>query len=66
MALPVENWMESVEKTGWLGHLESILKAACMAVSALESGNSVVVHCSDGWDRTSQIVRIAAVVIILI
>lgn len=52
-----DNWYESVEKTGWLGHQQSILKAAVLTANSLEDKISVVVHCSDGWDRTAQIVH---------
>lgn len=39
--------------TGWLQHLHALLSGAVFIAAhiALE-GNSVLVHCSDGWDRT--------------
>ena len=36
-------------------HISMILSGACEVAQSLESGFSVVVHCSDGWDRTSQV-----------
>lgn len=37
-----------------------ILKSAVLIVELVEKKNcSVVTHCSDGWDRTSQIVALA-------
>jgi myotubularin-related protein 1/2 len=32
-----------------------VLKGAVFVASSLDSGDSVLVHCSDGWDRTSQL-----------
>jgi protein tyrosine/serine phosphatase len=37
-----------------------LFKAAITVVNTLDKdGRSVVVHCSDGWDRTTQIVALA-------
>lgn len=37
-----------------------LLKAAITVVHAVDKeGKPVVVHCSDGWDRTTQIVALA-------
>lgn len=44
----------------WLHHVHGILEGANMAAEILESGESVIVHCSDGWDRTSQITSITS------
>jgi myotubularin-related protein 3/4 len=42
-----------------LSHISSLLKASVRCVKALdEEGRPVIVHCSDGWDRTPQIVSI--------
>eukprot|EP00927_Polykrikos_kofoidii_P060597 TRINITY_DN55534_c0_g1_i1.p1 TRINITY_DN55534_c0_g1~~TRINITY_DN55534_c0_g1_i1.p1 ORF type:complete len:935 (-),score=92.57 TRINITY_DN55534_c0_g1_i1:110-2914(-) len=42
----------------WLNHLAILLRGACLTASIIESGESVIVHCSDGWDRTAQIVSL--------
>ncbi|GAV78144.1 Myotub-related domain-containing protein/Y_phosphatase_m domain-containing protein [Cephalotus follicularis] len=46
--------------TGWLIHVQSVLAGSVWIAAhiALESA-SVLVHCSDGWDRTSQLVSLA-------
>ncbi|MCO5597457.1 hypothetical protein L7F22_051535 [Adiantum nelumboides] len=46
--------------SGWLVHVHNVLAAAAWVAAriALE-GASVLVHCSDGWDRTTQIVALA-------
>lgn len=41
-------------------YLANILRTASLVVNVMnKEGRSVVVHCSDGWDRTSQIVSLA-------
>jgi myotubularin-related protein 1/2 len=44
----------------WLRYAQLILSAAVRIVGALEDdAASVLVHCSDGWDRTSQLTSLA-------
>lgn len=41
--------------SSWLDYISLILKGAKeMAVDMME-GKNVMVHCSDGWDRTAQL-----------
>ncbi|XP_062174382.1 phosphatidylinositol-3-phosphatase myotubularin-1-like isoform X2 [Alnus glutinosa] len=46
--------------SGWLIHVQNILAGSAWIAArvALESA-SVLVHCSDGWDRTTQLVSLA-------
>eukprot|EP00467_Chlorarachnion_reptans_P000629 CAMPEP_0114505350 /NCGR_PEP_ID=MMETSP0109-20121206/10808_1 /TAXON_ID=29199 /ORGANISM="Chlorarachnion reptans, Strain CCCM449" /LENGTH=1068 /DNA_ID=CAMNT_0001683787 /DNA_START=195 /DNA_END=3401 /DNA_ORIENTATION=+ len=45
------------EQSGWLKHLRIILKATCEMVARVKiNGASIVSHCSDGWDRTAQLI----------
>ncbi|EQC38419.1 hypothetical protein SDRG_04130 [Saprolegnia diclina VS20] len=44
-----------LQRTQWLSHAASILVAAQRMATVLCTGESVMVHCSDGWDRTSQL-----------
>eukprot|EP00039_Didymoeca_costata_P004481 m.73495 g.73495 ORF g.73495 m.73495 type:complete len:1321 (-) comp12422_c1_seq1:2220-6182(-) len=48
-----------VSGSNWLVHLGSIMKGAVLVAEALEKGQPSLVHCSDGWDRTTQISSIA-------
>ena len=50
-----ENWWTQVEQTGWLRHIALVLIGAKDAAYIVEQGMSVVIHCSDGWDRTAQL-----------
>lgn len=44
----------------WLQHMSGLLGATMTVVHTIEkNGRPVLVHCSDGWDRTPQIVASA-------
>lgn len=43
----------------WTDHLRMILTGAYCIKENLSTGRSVLVNCSDGWDRTPQIVSLA-------
>ncbi|XP_035246539.1 myotubularin-related protein 3-like isoform X3 [Anguilla anguilla] len=54
------NWLSALESTRWLQHLALLLKAALLVVTAVDRDRRpVLVHCSDGWDRTPQIVALS-------
>jgi len=45
-----------LEDTGWLDHIRLVISSSIMVADKLYSENSsVLVHCSDGWDRTAQV-----------
>ena len=47
---------ELLRRSGWLKHLSCILEGILIIVRAVHLANShVLIHCSDGWDRTSQL-----------
>merc|ERR1719319_193404 len=54
-------WLEQLSGTDWMYHTRTILKGVAAVVKHIKSGESVVVHCSDGWDRTSQICALAEI-----
>ncbi|CAI5505314.1 unnamed protein product [Closterium sp. Naga37s-1] len=44
----------------WLQHCHSLLSGAVFIAAQIAlQGNSVLVHCSDGWDRTPSLVSLA-------
>uniref|UniRef100_A0A8C5JXP5 Phosphatidylinositol-3,5-bisphosphate 3-phosphatase MTMR2 n=1 Tax=Junco hyemalis TaxID=40217 RepID=A0A8C5JXP5_JUNHY len=54
------HWLSNLESTHWLEHIKLILAGALRIADKVESGKtSVVVHCSDGWDRTAQLTSLA-------
>ncbi|EWM23497.1 myotubularin related protein 3 [Nannochloropsis gaditana] len=45
-----------VENTRWLFHLHKVLAGALLIAHLMHHhGVSLLVHCSDGWDRTAQL-----------
>ena len=50
-------WIEIEEGCAWLDHLRGILDGIGKIVESLKSAH-VLVHCSDGWDRTSQLISL--------
>jgi len=47
-------FLGGLESSGWLKHVKSIIDASVFIAKAIQDGTSVLVHCSDGWDRTAQ------------
>lgn len=57
-------FLEGLESSGWLRHIKAVLDAAIFIAKAVsEEAVSVLVHCSDGWDRTSQVCSVASVLL---
>ncbi|XP_046773353.1 myotubularin-related protein 1 isoform X8 [Gallus gallus] len=53
-------WLSNVDSTHWLEYIRMLLAGAVRIADKIESGKtSVVVHCSDGWDRTAQLTALA-------
>jgi hypothetical protein len=50
------DWLRALAGSAWLSHCAELLAASCLVADRLHCGAPVLVHCSDGWDRTSQIV----------
>lgn len=59
-AVDQASWLSGLEATKWLHNMASLLKVATLVVHVNEKeGRPVLVHCSDGWDRTTQIISLA-------
>ncbi|XP_057395120.1 myotubularin-related protein 1 isoform X7 [Balaenoptera acutorostrata] len=59
-AIDEARWLSNVDGTHWLEYIRMLLAGAVRIADKIESGKtSVVVHCSDGWDRTSQLTSLA-------
>lgn len=54
--------LSALHKSSWLKHLTSILEGILLITRTLHLTNShILIHCSDGWDRTSQLSSVAQV-----
>lgn len=54
-----KKWLSHLESTQWLAYIHSILKGAVTIARFVDKGAAALVHCSDGWDRTSQLTSLA-------
>ncbi|XP_062841786.1 myotubularin-related protein 6 isoform X2 [Trichomycterus rosablanca] len=60
-ALSMTDFLEGLENSGWLRHIKAVVDAAIFLAKAVTvEGVSVLVHCSDGWDRTAQVCSLGA------
>ncbi|KAM4555843.1 myotubularin-related protein 7a [Odontesthes bonariensis] len=60
----MSDFLEGLENSGWLKHIKAVLDAGIFIAKAIaEEGVSVLVHCSDGWDRTAQVCSVASVLL---
>ncbi|KAG2365707.1 phosphatases II [Suillus spraguei] len=51
---------QALRRSGWLRHISNIMEGAALIVRNIHINSShVLVHCSDGWDRTSQLSALA-------
>ncbi|CAJ0876746.1 464_t:CDS:10 [Entrophospora sp. SA101] len=61
------NWFSVLESTGWLNCVAGLLKAAGgkngVVSKIVDDDSSVLVHCTDGWDRTPQLVSLAQIML---
>jgi hypothetical protein len=56
------NWLSLLDSTSWLSHISRILVGSKRIAEAVDDRTDcipVLVHCSDGWDRTSQLSSLA-------
>uniref|UniRef100_A0A4X1TZL1 Myotubularin related protein 6 n=2 Tax=Sus scrofa TaxID=9823 RepID=A0A4X1TZL1_PIG len=62
--LSVNDFYSGLESSGWLRHIKAVLDAAIFLARAIvvESA-SVLVHCSDGWDRTAQVCSLGSLLL---
>ena len=53
----------SLDNTGWFTFVYLLLKNADEISKKLQDDNSVLIHCSDGWDRTSQLSSLSQILL---
>ncbi|XP_059233475.1 myotubularin-related protein 6 [Mustela nigripes] len=62
--LSVSDFYSGLESSGWLRHIKAVMDAAIFLAKAIMVENaSVLVHCSDGWDRTSQVCSLGSLLL---
>lgn len=62
--LSVNDFYSGLESSAWLRHIKAVMDAAIFLAKAIVVENaSVLVHCSDGWDRTSQVCSLGSLLL---
>lgn len=47
---------QALRRSGWLRHISAIVEGSLLIVRNVHiSSSHVLIHCSDGWDRTAQL-----------
>merc|ERR1719509_752855 len=59
----MELFLQGIEQSSWLKHVKTVLEVSVFIAELTVGGFSSVVHCSDGWDRTSQTSALAQLLI---
>lgn len=55
-----ESWFLSLHAAEWLQHVQHVLDGAVTMARVVDrEKRSCITHCSDGWDRTSQLTSLA-------
>lgn len=57
------NFYEEISDSKWLKYISDIIASMNTVINYILSRVSIIVHCTDGWDRTSQICSLAQIVL---
>jgi protein tyrosine phosphatase len=52
-----------LEQTNWFDFIHQILKSSLEITSSIKNGHTILIHCSDGWDRTSQLTSLSQLIL---
>ena len=58
-----KSFFSNFENSGWPSFIFGIILASINIASAVRKGYSVLIHCSDGWDRCSQLTAFSQLLI---
>uniref|UniRef100_A0A6Q2YD01 Myotubularin phosphatase domain-containing protein n=1 Tax=Esox lucius TaxID=8010 RepID=A0A6Q2YD01_ESOLU len=60
----MSDYLTGLENSGWLRHIKAVMDAGVFLAKAVaDEKASVLVHCSDGWDRTAQVCSLASILL---
>ncbi|KAM4662129.1 phosphatidylinositol-3,5-bisphosphate 3-phosphatase MTMR8 [Discoglossus pictus] len=60
----MSDFLTGLENSGWLRHIKAVMDAGVFLAKAVRDEKvSVLVHCSDGWDRTAQVCSLASILL---
>lgn len=59
-----ESFLDCLESSGWMKHIKCVIETSYFIAKAVNDERaSVLVHCSDGWDRTAQTCSLASILL---
>ena len=58
-----KKFFSSFEGTNWPNFVYGIIQASINVAKEVKNGHSVLIHCSDGWDRASQVTAFSQLLI---
>jgi len=58
-----DDFQELILRSRWTAHVRNLVLQSDRLARTMLRGESVLVHCSDGWDRTSQMCSLAQIII---
>jgi len=58
-----KKFFSSFESSSWPNFVYRIIEASTNVALSVKNGHSVLIHCSDGWDRASQITAFSQLLI---
>ena len=58
-----KKFFSNFESSGWPNFIYGIILACVNIASSVKKGYSVLIHCSDGWDRCSQLTAFSQLLI---
>ncbi|CAB4070520.1 MTMR6_7_8 [Lepeophtheirus salmonis] len=60
----MNEFLGELSNSGWLKHIKAVLECAVAVVNVIvKEKSSIIIHCSDGWDRTSQACSLAGLML---
>ena len=59
----LKKFLSKFEESKWLEFLSDIICGANLVINKLSEKINVICHCSDGWDRTSQICSLVQIIL---
>ena len=59
----MHSFLSKFESSKWLEYLSDLLKGSIQVAKYLIKNINVLVHCSDGWDRTAQVCSLVQIIL---
>jgi len=58
-----KNLLSNIEKSQWYDSIKILIESSFKIYNSIINGHNVLVHCSDGWDRTTQLCSMSQILL---